>query len=219
MSACVKLDPDADSSCGRPGGGTDAAPGASSFPSPVSLHPSSRIEHQVDRLLATGGGSDCEGRECAGAEAKSCTTVVVGRLTRATSWSLLRIVAGDRADELCDYSFVPQDRRSDGSLRNFRFGFVNFKEPGVAARYLSEGLERRRYTVREAGIQGRELNIAKFWDKVEQRGMTMDFSRGCRPIVQTESGWEPIAVPERFKAHVQEENTEASDVQDVNVDV
>mmetsp|Transcript_36308 Transcript_36308/g.79283 ORF Transcript_36308/g.79283 Transcript_36308/m.79283 type:complete len:210 (-) Transcript_36308:294-923(-) len=208
MSTRVNSKEKASSTCGRPEGGTGEHKRSQSCPSQSALAKASLAELQRPRRLHdmdhTIGSGEKQGVK-RGPESEGSTTVVVGRLKKATSWSLLRIVGGDRVDELCDYAFVPQDRLADGSLRNFRFGFVNFKDPAVAATLLSEGLGRRRYTVREAGIQGLELNIAKFWDKVEQRGMAGDFSEGCRPIVQTEAGWNPIPVPEQFQAFLHEE--------------
>eukprot|EP00451_Oxyrrhis_marina_P039572 CAMPEP_0204393816 /NCGR_PEP_ID=MMETSP0469-20131031/62522_1 /ASSEMBLY_ACC=CAM_ASM_000384 /TAXON_ID=2969 /ORGANISM="Oxyrrhis marina" /LENGTH=208 /DNA_ID=CAMNT_0051387915 /DNA_START=42 /DNA_END=668 /DNA_ORIENTATION=+ len=146
----------------------------------------------------------CEGPGPAqeAADSTGPTTLVIGRLKKTSAKSLLRIVCGDRGDELCDYAFVPQDRLADGSLRNFRFGFVNFKNPADAAVALANGLGRKRYTVRVADVQGVHENIKEFWEKAEQRGMTGDFTSECRPIVQESNGWTAIPVPKHLEALV-----------------
>mmetsp|Transcript_59960 Transcript_59960/g.138524 ORF Transcript_59960/g.138524 Transcript_59960/m.138524 type:complete len:188 (-) Transcript_59960:105-668(-) len=126
----------------------------------------------------------------------SPTTVAVRKLPKgSTAESLLELVCGDRGAELCDFAFVAQDRLSDGTLRSFKFGFLNFKDPADADRLLASGLQGSDCVAEFSKVQGAEKNIENFLDRIVKRGAKLDPDPACRPWVLQGNAWVPIAVP------------------------
>eukprot|EP00451_Oxyrrhis_marina_P021144 CAMPEP_0204336606 /NCGR_PEP_ID=MMETSP0469-20131031/19670_1 /ASSEMBLY_ACC=CAM_ASM_000384 /TAXON_ID=2969 /ORGANISM="Oxyrrhis marina" /LENGTH=204 /DNA_ID=CAMNT_0051320505 /DNA_START=20 /DNA_END=634 /DNA_ORIENTATION=+ len=124
------------------------------------------------------------------------TTLMIGRLPPGTtSRSLAETVCGALAKVLCDFAFVAQDRTNSGELRNFRFGFLNFKDPAVAASILENGIPNTRFTVFPSREQGLDNNLRCYWGGVERRGFTGELTDEFRPLVMGATGWEAVEIP------------------------
>eukprot|EP00451_Oxyrrhis_marina_P046873 CAMPEP_0204450424 /NCGR_PEP_ID=MMETSP0470-20130426/100340_1 /ASSEMBLY_ACC=CAM_ASM_000385 /TAXON_ID=2969 /ORGANISM="Oxyrrhis marina" /LENGTH=343 /DNA_ID=CAMNT_0051450259 /DNA_START=45 /DNA_END=1073 /DNA_ORIENTATION=- len=142
------------------------------------------------------------GEDCAFStpDGPTVTTLRIGRLPPGTtSRSLAETVCGALAPVLCDFAFVAQDRTDNGDLRNFKFGFLNFKDPAVAASILENGIPDSGLTMCCSREQGLDDNVRCYWGGVERRGCTGELTEEFRPLVMGTMGWEAVEMPENVQ--------------------